>query len=71
MKFNRWFKNGTIAKAITFFLQNLILAAMRKQKLFNKGNYAFCIDSTSIKVSQDANRIQNTQEQSIGRSKVG
>ena len=60
VKFNRWSKNGTIAK---------ILAAMKKQKLFNERNSVLFIDSTSIKVSPDANRSRNTQEQSIGRSK--
>ena len=60
VKFNRWSQNGTIAR---------ILAAMRKQKLFNKGNSVLFIDSTSIKVSPDANRNRNTQKQSIGRSK--
>ena len=42
---------------------------MKKQKLFNKGNSVLFIDNTSIKVSPDANRSRNTQEQSIGRSK--
>lgn len=42
---------------------------MKKQKLFNKWNSVLFIDSTSIKVSPDANRSRNTQEQSIGRSK--
>ena len=60
VEFNRWSQNGTIAR---------ILAAMRKQKLFNKGNSVLFIDSTSIKVSPDANRNRNTQKQSIGRSK--
>ena len=40
-------KYGTIAK---------ILAATKKQKLFNKGNSVLFIDGTSIKVSPDANR---------------
>ena len=44
---------------------------MRKQKLSNKGNSVLFIDSVSIKVSPDANRSRNTQEQSIGRSKAG
>ena len=68
VKFNRWSKNGTIAKTIVFFFKTFF-AAMKKQKLFNKGNSVFFIDSTSIKVSPDANRSRNTQEQSIGRSK--
>ena len=62
VKFNRLSKNGTISR---------ILAAMKKQKLFNKGNSVLFIDSTSIKVSPDANRSRNTQEQSIGGSKWG
>ena len=62
MKFNGWLKNGAIAR---------ILAATRKQKLFNKGNSVLFIDSTIIKVSPDANRSRNTQKQSIGRSKGG
>ena len=71
MKFNRWVKNGTIAKATAFFLSLKlhILAAMKKQKLFNKENSALFIDSTSIKVSPDANRNRNTQKQSIGCSR--
>ena len=51
MKFNRWFKNGTIAK---------ILAAIREQKLFNKGNSTLFIASTHIKVSPDTNKSRNT-----------
>ena len=47
MKFSRWSKNGTISK---------ILEAMKKQKLLNEENYILFIDSTSIKVSPDANR---------------
>ena len=62
MKFSRWSKNGTISK---------ILEAMKKQKLLNEENYILFIDSTSIKVSPDANRSRNTQKQSIGRSKEG
>ena len=42
---------------------------MRKQKLLNEEDYIFFIDSTSIKVSPDANKNKNNQEQSIGRSK--
>ena len=57
MKCNRWFKNGTIAR---------ILVAIKKQKLLNKGNSVLFMDSTSIKVSPDANRSRNIQEQSIG-----
>ena len=44
---------------------------MKKQKLFNKGDFILFIGSTSIKVSPNANKIQNTQEHSIGRSKEG
>ena len=62
VKFNRWSKNSTFAK---------ILSATKKQKLFNKENSVLLIDSTSIKVSLDANRSRNTQKQSIGRSKGG
>ena len=53
MKFNRWFKNDIIFR---------ILAAMRKQKLLNKGNYVLFTDSKSIKVSPNTNRSQNTQD---------
>ena len=42
---------------------------MKKQKLPNKKDYIFFIDSTSIKVSPDANKNKNNYEQSIGRSK--
>ena len=62
MKFSRWSKNGTISK---------ILEAMKKQKLINEEDYIFFIDSTSIKVSPDANKNKNNQKQSIGRSKGG
>ena len=44
---------------------------MKKQKPINEENFILFIDSTSIKVNPDANRIRNTQEQSIGRSKWG
>ena len=47
------------------------LEAMKKQKLLNEGDYIFFMDSTSIKVSPDANRNKNNQKQSIGRSKGG
>ncbi len=40
---------------------------MKKQKLLN----ILFIDSTSIKVSQDANKNKNNQEQSVGCSKGG
>ena len=59
-RFSRCSKNGTISK---------ILEAMKKQKLLNEENYILFIDSTSMKVSPDASRSRNTQEQSIGRSK--
>ena len=62
MKFSRWSKNGTISK---------ILEAMKKQKLLNEGDYIFFIDSTSIKVSPNANKNKKNQKQSIGRSKGG
>ena len=52
-----------------FCLKNFILAATRKQKLFNKEGSVFFIDSTNIKVSSDVNRSRNTQEHSIGDSK--
>ena len=42
---------------------------MKKQKLPNKKDYVFFIDSTSIKVSPDANKNKNNHEQSIGCSK--
>ena len=44
---------------------------MRKQKLLNEEDYIFFIDSTSIKVSLDANKNKNSQKQSIGCSKGG
>ncbi len=44
---------------------------MKKQKLINEEDYIFFIDSTSIKVSPDANKNKKNQEQSIGRSKGG
>ena len=59
MRFSKWSRNGTIAK---------ILEAMKKQKLLNEGDYIFFIDSTSIKVSPDANKNKNNQKQSIGPS---
>ena len=62
MKFSRWSKNGTISK---------ILEAMKKQKLINEEDYIFFIDSTSIKVSPDANKNKNNQKRSIGWSKGG
>ena len=71
VKFNRWSKNDTIAKAIDFSLWSLILVATKRQKLFNEGNSILLIDSTIIKVSTDANRSRNTQKRSIGRSKWG
>ena len=62
MKFSRWSKNGMITK---------ILEAMKKQKLLNEEDYICFIDSTSIKVSPDANQNKKNQKQSIGRSKGG
>ena len=59
MRFSKWSRNGTIAK---------ILEAMKKQKLLNEEDYIFFIDSTSIKVSPDANKNKNNQKQSIGPS---
>ncbi len=56
-----------IAKAI-FSFKPLILEAMKKQKAFNEENYIFFIDSTSIKMSPDANKNKDNQEQSIGCS---
>ena len=47
------------------------LESMKKQKLLNEEDYIFFIDSTSIKVSPDANKNKNNQEQGIGRSKGG
>ena len=47
------------------------LEAMKKQKLLNEEDYIFFIDSTSIKVSPDANKNKKNQKQSIGRSKGG
>ena len=47
------------------------LEAMKKQKLINEEDDIFFIDSTSIKVSPDANKNKNNQKQGIGRSKGG
>ena len=47
------------------------LEAMKKQKLLNEEDYIFFIDSTSIKVSPDANKNKKNQKQSIERSKDG
>ena len=62
MRCSRWSKNGTIAK---------IVESMKKQKLLNEEDYIFFIDSTSIKVSPDANKNKNNQKEGIGRSKGG
>ena len=70
MKFSRWSKNGTIAKSYCFFSLKP-LESMKKQKLLNEEDYIFFIDSTSIKVSPDANKNNNNKKQSIGRSKGG
>ena len=40
---------------------------MKKQKLLNEENYIFFIDSTSIKVSRDAKKNKDNQQQSIKR----
>ena len=45
------------------------LEAMKKQKLLNEEDYIFFIDSTSIKVSPDANKNKKSPKQIIGRSK--
>ena len=42
---------------------------MKKQKLLNEEDYILFIDSTSIKVSPDANKNKNNHEQSIGHPK--
>ena len=60
MKFSRYSSNGTVAE---------ILEAMKKQKLLNEEDYIFLIDSTSIKVSPDANKNKKSPKQIIGRSK--
>ena len=70
MRFSRWSKNGTIAKSYCFFYLKS-LKAIKKQKLLNEDDYIFFMDSTGIKVSPDANKNKNNQEQSIGRSKGG
>ena len=41
------------------------LEAVKKQKLINEEDYICFIDSTSIKVSPDANKNKNNQKQSI------
>ncbi len=46
-------------KLLLFFFKTLILEAMKKQKLLNKEDYTFFIDSTSINVSPDANKNKN------------
>ena len=60
-----------LPKLLLFFFKTLILEATKKQKLLNEKYDMFFIDSTSIKVSPDANKNKNNQEQSIGRSKGG
>ena len=40
----------------------MILEAIKKQKLFNKWNFVVFIDSTSVKISSDANGSQDAQE---------
>ena len=60
-----------LPKAVFFFFKTLSLEAMKKQKLLNEEDYIFFIDSTSIKVSPDANKNKNNQEQSIRCSKWG
>ncbi len=70
VRFSRWSKNGTIAKSYCFFSLKP-LESMKKQKLLNEEDYIFFIDSTSIKVSPDANKNNNNKKQSIGRSKGG
>ncbi len=51
------------------FFFNLISEIMKKQKLLNKEDYTLFIDNTSIKVSPNANKNKNNQEQSIGPPK--
>ncbi len=46
---------------LLFFFTTLSLEAMKKQKLLNEEDYIFFIDSTSIKVSPDANKNKNNQ----------
>ena len=72
VKFNRWFKNGTIAKSYGFFFfKTLSSVAMKKQKLLNEWDSVLFIDSASIKASPDANENRNGQKQSIRCSKKG
>ena len=62
--------NGTIAKSYCFFFfKPLILEAMKKQKLLNEEDHIIFIDNTSIKMSPDANKNKDNQEQSIRRLK--
>ena len=49
-------KTVQLPKLLLSFFKTLILTAMIKQKPFNKENFVLFIDSTSIKVSPDANR---------------
>ena len=53
------------------FLENLVLEAMKRQKLFNEENFIIFIDSTSIKMSPDSNKNQDNQGQIIRGSKRG
>ena len=53
VKFNRWSKNGTIAR---------ILVAIKKQKLLDEENSILFIDSTSINFSTNVNKDRDNQK---------
>ena len=58
VKFSSWSKNITITK---------ILAATKKQKLFNEEDSILFIDSTIIQASPNTNKNQDNQKQNIDR----
>ena len=67
IKLNRWSKTAQLPKALLSSFKTFILEAIKKQKLFNKGNFVVFIDSTSIKVSQVRAKIKIIKNKSIGR----
>ena len=60
-------KTAQLPKALLSSFKTFILEAIKKQKLFNKGNFVVFIDSTSIKVSQVRAKIKIIKNKSIGR----
>ena len=47
------------------FFKNLILKAMKKQRLLNKDNSILFFDSTDIKANPDANKNQDIQSRAF------